>query len=373
MTERDWSDRKVHPAPLFNSQKLKLGVFGMNCSGGLLMSQPPTSFRMNWEQNRAIVQKADGLGFEIALPLGRWRGFGGATDHNGTSFETYTWAAGLAEITKSIMLFATSHVSFVHPVVAAKQAVTINHMSNGRFGLNLLMGWFSPEMAMFGGTALEHEDRYRYGEEWLTIVNRLWNEDEPFDFDGKYFALKGAQGKPKPQQRGRPVLVNAGNSPVAIDFAARNVDFCFAALDTPESIGKHLKVRDLARTTYGREVGLFAPMLVICRETEAEARAVHQAIIDNGDQEAARNFLSVLGLGSQSFSDRLRDPAIEKFFVGNGSHPVVGTPEQVVDQLQQFSEFGLSGALLYFVDYLPELEYFGERVMPLMKQAGLRH
>ena len=158
--------RRAH-VPLYNDQKLKLGVFGINCSYGLNISHAPTTYKVTWEHTSEIVKRADAMGFELALPVARWRGFGGTTDFNGESFETYTWAAGLAQATKSIMVAATSHVPTVHPIVAAKQAATIDHISNGRFALNLVMGWFTPEMEMFQGTQRAHDDRYRYGAEWL--------------------------------------------------------------------------------------------------------------------------------------------------------------------------------------------------------------
>ena len=68
-----------------------------------------------------LPRQADRLGFELLVPVGRWRGFGGSTDFNGTCMETYTWAAALAAQTEHIMLFSTSHAPTIHPIVAAKQ------------------------------------------------------------------------------------------------------------------------------------------------------------------------------------------------------------------------------------------------------------
>lgn len=371
MTQPQIKDPTTPTNPLFNDQKLKLGVFGMNCSNGLLISKAPTTFEMTWEQTLDIVTKADRMGFEIALPLGRWRGFGGETNFNGISFETYTWAAGLAQATTNIAVFATSHVSTVHPVVAAKQAATIDHISGGRFGINLVMGWFRPEMEMFGGTMLDHEARYAYGNEWLDIVQRVWSEKEPFDHDGQYFKLKGVQGEPKPVQK-RPVLINAGTSGTGLDFSAKNVDFAFASIDKVENIKKHRSVVDLARTKYDRKVGLFASALVIARDTEAEARAVYQSILDQGDWVAARNMMAVLGIESQSFNERL-EKSQEKFVAGYGTNALIGTPEQITAQLQTYSDEGLGGVVLYFLDYARELDYFDSKVMPLLREAGLRH
>lgn len=362
--------RRQH-VPVFNDNRLKLGLFGMNCSNGLLVSTIPTDYRMTWEHTRQIVQRADRMGFEFALPLGRWRGFGGVTDFNGVSFETYTWAAGLAEATERIMLFATSHVTTVHPVAAAKQAVTIDHISGGRFGINLVMGWFRPEMEMFGGQMLGHDDRYAYGAEWLSIAKRIWTEEKPFDVEGRFFKLTGVQGHPKPVQRPHPVLVNAGNSPAALEFSARDVDVCFASLSNAASIAKHAAIKTKARDEHGRDVALFASALVICRDSQAEAERDYERILEHGDFEAARNMMAVLGIESQSFNDRL-STVQRRFVAGYGTNPLIGTAEQIVDQLLVYANGGIDGLALYFIDYDAELALFDAQVMPLLRQAGLR-
>jgi alkanesulfonate monooxygenase SsuD/methylene tetrahydromethanopterin reductase-like flavin-dependent oxidoreductase (luciferase family) len=347
-------------------------VFSINCSYGVNISHAPTTFRVTWEHTLEIVRRADAMGFELALPVARWRGFGGTTDFNGESFETYTWAAGLAQATKNIMVAATSHVPTVHPIVAAKQATTIDHISNGRFALNLVMGWFTPEMAMFDGTQRAHDDRYRYGAEWLTIVKRLWTEEEPFDFDSADFHVRQAQAHPKPIQKPYPVLINAGHSPAATEFSAREVDFSFVGNDSLDSLRAVAKrMREKARTDYQRDIGICTSALVVCRETEAEARAAYRSIIDHGDRVAADNLMKVLGIESQSFNERI-EKYRERIVAGWGTNPLLGTPEQVTEQLAQMSAAGVDGVVFGFLDYNEELKYFDSAVMPLLRQAGLR-
>jgi FMNH2-dependent dimethyl sulfone monooxygenase len=159
----------LHRHPVFNDQKLKLGVFSSNCSGGVIMSDAPTGFRVTWDQQLEIARTADRLGMEAMVPVGRWTGFRGNTNFNGVCFETYTWAAGLAQATEDIGIFTTTHVPTVHPIVGAKMATTIDHISNGRFGMNLVMGWFTPEMELFGREQLPHDERYAYGQEWVEL------------------------------------------------------------------------------------------------------------------------------------------------------------------------------------------------------------
>ena len=182
---------------MFNDQKMKLGLFGTNCSYGLIMSHAPTTYEATWAHTKEIAQRADALGFEALVPIARWRGFGGTTNFNGNCFETYTWAAGLAEATENIGIFATSHLPTVHPIVAAKAAVTIDHISGGRFGLNLVMGWFSPEMDMFHGEQRQHDERYAFGQEWIDLVKRLWSEEGSFDADG--LVLRGREAGVLPE------------------------------------------------------------------------------------------------------------------------------------------------------------------------------
>ena len=75
--------------------KLSLGLFGANCSGGLAMTTAPERWQASWENNRDLARMADKAGIDFMLPLGRWKGYGGITDHNGSNFETLTWASGI--------------------------------------------------------------------------------------------------------------------------------------------------------------------------------------------------------------------------------------------------------------------------------------
>jgi alkanesulfonate monooxygenase SsuD/methylene tetrahydromethanopterin reductase-like flavin-dependent oxidoreductase (luciferase family) len=357
--------------PLYNDQKLKLGLFGTNCSNGLTVSHAETTYRATWEHSLAIARRADAMGVERLVPIARGRGLGGTTDFNGICFETYTWAAGLAAATERIMVFSTSHVPTVHPIVAAKQCVTVDHISGGRFGLNLVMGWFTPEMEMFGAPQREHDERYGYGSEWLGIVKRLWTEEEPFDFDGKCFHIRQGQAHPKPLQKPYPVLVSAGNSPAGLDFSAREVDFNFMTVDNFEYSKELIAGLHRRAQSYGREIGVMTYAMMICRDTEREAQEVRREIIEQGDWGAANNIMKVLGIESGSFPNI--ESFRERFILGWGGYPIVGTPEQAVDQLKKISALGIQGVILGFLDYHEELAYFERAVMPLLKQAGLRH
>jgi alkanesulfonate monooxygenase SsuD/methylene tetrahydromethanopterin reductase-like flavin-dependent oxidoreductase (luciferase family) len=226
-------------------------------------------------------------------------------------------------------------------------------------------------MEMFGVRQMTHDMRYRYAGEWIQVIKRLWSEQH-FDHQGEFFKIKDGYMLPKPVQQPYPVIINAGFSPAGRDFSAREVDFNFISIDTLEN-GKAVTtdVKRLAHS-YGREIGVMSYGLVVCRETEKEAQQAYRYIVEKGDWEATRNILRLLGVESGSFSEQHLTEFAEHFIAGWGGYPLVGTPEQVTAELVKLSQTGLEGMILCWLDYNEEIKFFGERVMPLMRQAGLR-
>ena len=109
---------------LLSGNQLKPAVFGANVSGGCSMTSAEGTIKVEWDESKRIAQAAERAGIEAMIPVARWRGFGGDTNFNHRCFETYTWAAGLVAVTEKLMVFATSHVPTIHPVLAAKAAAT---------------------------------------------------------------------------------------------------------------------------------------------------------------------------------------------------------------------------------------------------------
>src|SRR5579864_9768286 len=123
------------------------------------------------------------------VPVARWRGYGGQHNVDGSSFESITWACGLLAATQNISVYCTVHVPLLHPIVAAKQMATVDHIGRGRLGVNVVCGWNDDEFQMFGVSKHEHDDRYEQGEEWWQIVTRVWAAEPAFDFDGQFYHL----------------------------------------------------------------------------------------------------------------------------------------------------------------------------------------
>ena len=268
------SDPRAATNPLFGPNRLKLGLFGVNVSNGCAITKAEERFRATWAETLAICTKADGYGYEAMVPVARWKGFGGETNFNGTNFDTYTWAAGIAQATKRCCVLTTSHVPTVHPIMAAKQATTVDHISGGRFALNIVCGWFAPELEMFGRSIMEHDTRYEYAAEWIEVMKLLWTREEEFDFEGKFIRVPKGFSMPKPIQKPFPPLMNAGSSGKGRDFAAKYADMAFIHLD-PNDIEKtkaHIETyRRLAREEHGRAIQIWGMPMSCSAPTQEEA------------------------------------------------------------------------------------------------------
>src|SRR5262245_21601314 len=177
--------------PAFSSRRLKLGTFQINLDSGCVMSDLDGRLDITWANTLGLARLAEEMDFEALVPVARLHGFGGATNPQGRGFEAYTWAAGIAASTAKAGVFATSHISLNHPIVAAKQSTVIDHISGGRYALNIVTGWNQPEIDMFGSPMMGHAERYacaayhrlareEYGREvrvW-TVANIVQGETE---------------------------------------------------------------------------------------------------------------------------------------------------------------------------------------------------
>ena len=175
---------------MYNANALKIGLFGPNCSSGRAVTLVPERWSGSWPDNLRLARMADDAGIDFLLPIARWKGYGGVTDYQGETWETVNWASGLLASTKKITVFGTVHAPLFNPIIAAKEFVTADHIGEGRFGLNLVVGWNEDEFQMFGVTQREHDARYDYAQEWVEVVKLAWSDRDDFDFTGRYFTLK---------------------------------------------------------------------------------------------------------------------------------------------------------------------------------------
>jgi dimethylsulfone monooxygenase len=372
MPSRNVFNAAVQPGnPMRNANRLKLGLFAPNCSSGLAVTKAPERWDASWPHNVQLAQLCDAAGIEFLLPIARWRGYGGETDFEGETWETITWAAGLLAATRHLTVFGTVHVALVHPIFAAKQFVTVDHIGAGRFGLNIVCGWNQDDFDMFGVAQREHDSRYDYGEEWWTIVRRIWTSDAPFDFAGRYISLKAVIGKPKP--RALPVVMNAGASGAGRAFGARNCDFLFTKLvDMEQGRTEVTAVKDVA-AGFGRAVDVFASSHVVLRPTRKQADEYYRWYSDEqADWEAVDRLIMLQGLYTQSLPPDGYKKFRQRFAAGHGTYPLVGDADHIAAELHRMSQIGFAGTAMGFVNYLDEFPAFAAEVLPRLERLGLR-
>ncbi|WP_031464252.1 LLM class flavin-dependent oxidoreductase [Sciscionella sediminilitoris] len=352
----------------------KLGLFSPNCTGGLAVTRIPERWSASWPDNLRLARLADRAGIDFILPIARWIGYGGETNFHEGVLEPIPWASGLLASTRRIVVFATVHTAFNHPVVSAKQLATVDQVGEGRAGLNIVAGWNQPEYEAMGvALPSEHDDRYAMAQEWWDHVRALWTREGRFDLDGRFFSLRGVESMPKPVRSSLPIL-NAGSSKQGRAFAARNADFVFTIIADPAE-GERVvaELTESARSEYGREVGVMSPAHVVCRSSHSEARDyLHYYAEEYADWEAVDNLMRLQGMHAQSFTKDMLATFRSRFAAGHGTCPLIGTPDEVAAEIERYARAGLAGMTLSFVDYVTELEFFAAEVIPRLEAKGIR-
>lgn len=358
-------------------QPLMLGLFLPIQNGGWTPSSAPRGTDWSFDYNARLVVRAEEAGFDLAFGLAQWLGadgHGGRTKYRKYSLDPLLVTAGCAALTRNILLISTVHALYGwHPLHLAKMGATLDHMTGGRWGLNLVTGFRPNEIDMFGLAPIPHDERYVMAAEFTAMMERLWREDANVTWKGKYWSLKDAYVSPKPVH-GRPIMVSASSSDAGLAYAAKYSDLVFitspggADIDAAlETLPAHTKrIRELAAAE-GRTVRTIINPHVICRDTEREVEDIRRAIVEGEDAEAIDTFMGSQRGDQASWRGHLRRHRI----IGGNVH-VLGTPEQVVEQFQRLKAAGCDGLQINFFDFAPDLEYFAANVLPLLAQAGLR-
>jgi dimethylsulfone monooxygenase len=220
----------------------------------------------------------------------------------------------------------------------------------------------------------EHAARYEYAQEWYDTIRLAWSDAEDFDFEGNYIRLRQARAKPKPFGGGRPIVMNAGASPTGQAFAIRNCDALFSM--TPkgklDEFAAHVaNVKALARQG-GREIDVYTVGVITCRPTRREAEAYYRHwVIDNADWAAVDRIMAMRGVTRENYPDDFEERRHHQAN-GMGGVPIVGDPDTVARELAQLASAGARGIALSFVNYLDELPYFRDEVLPRLARMGLR-
>ncbi|KRB80648.1 alkanesulfonate monooxygenase [Sphingomonas sp. Root710] len=363
--------------PVFNDNKLKLGTFCTN-GRGATHSLAPEANQLTWPLALEVAREVDRAGYEAVVPYARWKGYIKAKPNHvsGEVLDPFTWAAAIAQATRQVGVFVTSHAPTIHPIVVAKQTATIDIISNGRLALNVVGGWNRPELEMFGAPLREHDQRYDYLAEWLDILKRLWRSTEEFDHHGDFFDVVQAISNPKPVQRPHPPIMNAGHSDRGRRFACEHADLCFIGIhsEAPESIRAEIeKYKNMAREQFGRDVQVWAHSYVVQRDTQREADDfVDYYAVRHQDRESIDGLIALSVPEVKDMPREKWEAVRTRYAAGFGGFPLVGTAGRIAERLTMLSDAGLDGVLLTWIDFVDGAQRFNRDVLPLLEQAGLR-
>jgi pyrimidine oxygenase len=337
------------------------GVFLPVANGGWIVSKTTPVLDGGWAQNRDAAIAAEAAGFDFAMAMGKWRGFGGATGHWGTSLEAVTMMAGIAAVTSRIQVWATLHAILFNPVVAAKMIATLDHISNGRAGLNIVAGAFSGEFAQMGAwdEALSHDARYDLAEEWTQIVTRLWSEPR-VDFHGRYFDIADCVCEPKPLKP--PRLLCAGMSPRGFDFSVRRADGCFIGGRNEAETGEASRRAKELALSLGKTIRTYAMVTVIWDATDAGAQAKAAKYREGLDEGAVAGMLESYGVAGNAMTARAQGAFM--------TQTAIGSPATCAARIETFlRDCALDGLMFIFDDYPSGLAMAGQEILPRLRGA----
>ncbi|RWC62865.1 LLM class flavin-dependent oxidoreductase [Mesorhizobium sp.] len=321
-------------------------------------------------------------------------------------FEPISLLSALAVQTSRIGLVSTASTSYNEPYGLARTFLSLDHLSSGRAGWNLVTSASSIEAANFGSTGLKpHADRYERAREFAEVVAKLWGEKlGASGHDGQSFSVRDSLDLPRSPQ-GAPVMVQAGASDVGRDLAARTADVVFTAAQTFEEAKAFYDDLKGRMAAYGREpddIKIMPGVAPVVAETEAEAHEKHEElqelIPDDVGVALLSSYLSISDLWrypidgplpelppsegmksrqalviEQSRRDNLSIRQLARHFAGARGHwRIVGTAAQVADELQARFEGGAADGFNVMPSYFPgELDAFATLVVPELQRRGL--
>jgi len=361
-------------------QPMLLGLFLPIQTGGFSQSTFARSTDWSYDFNLQLTLEAERNGFDFVFGKQQWLpkgGFGGDTHYHENFLDPFMSAVALGAATRRIITIATVHVLYgsYHPLTLARYAATVDHITKGRFGLNIVTGYDANEPRMFGMTRPEHGARYRQASEFVSVMKALWEGSDNLTFEGEYYRLEGAYVSPNPRH-GRPILVSASASPDGFQYAAEHSDIVFTSSPAGadfsraiEALPEHTASIRAAYSRTGRTGKSIIFPMIVCKPTREEAFAYRDAILQNADTEAIRGYAARhAGGDAQGWQKHVTADRIL-----GGHVQIVGSPEDVADAIEKLHHAGIDGVQIGFYDYVPDFAFFIKHVLPLLEQRGLRH
>ncbi|MGY1487979.1 dimethylsulfone monooxygenase SfnG [Methylobacillus pratensis] len=352
-----------------SKENIKFAYWVPNVSGGLVVSKVEQRTGWDLDYNIKLAQLAEQNGFDYALSQIRFTaGYGAEFQHEPVSFSHALLAA-----TTRLKVIAAILPGPWNPAVAAKQLATIDQLTKGRVAVNIVSGWFKGEFQAIGEPWLEHDERYRRSEEFIRALKGIWTTDS-FSFNGDFYRFHDYTLKPKPyNQNPHPEIFQGGSSRAARDMASRVSDWYFTNGNTVEGIKAQIDDIKAKAAANDHKVKIGVNAFIIARDTEEEAKAVLQEIIDKADPEAVNAFgdaVKQAGKASPEGEGNWAKSTFEDLVQYNDGFKtnLIGTPQQIAERIVALKAIGVDLVLSAFLHFQEEVVYFGEKVLPLVRE-----
>lgn len=363
-------------------KQIEYGVFMPVGEGGWIRSTTAPRVPATYAYNRQVALLAEELGLDFLLAMAKWRGFGGASRHWDTTLESMTMMAALAEVTTRLRLIPTVHTLAFNVALVAKMMATLDQIAEGRAGLNIVSGWYREELGQMGlwPADLSHTERYAVAREWVQALKRLWQE-ERVTCHGRAIHLEDCMSNPKPVQTPHPPIVCAGNSDTGLRFTAEEAQAAFINAPThAEAAATSQRAKAIA-AQHGKTIKTYAMVMIIPGETDAAGLARMEQYNLGVDMVALQ--AGVAGHQAEVQQAQLHGAPVSPTLLRRieradvpdpyiPGYPYVGSAATIAQQLQEVIVVGdFDGFVLTFPDFIADLRFFGERVLPLLASSGL--
>lgn len=341
----------------------EFGVFLPIANGGWIVSENTPTLDASYKQNKSAAMIADSYKMDFIMSMAKWRGYGGKTEHWGTSLESLTMMAGIADATTHAKIIATVHTLMMNPGAVAKMMATLDQISEGRAGLNIVSGSFREELNQMGAWRddIDHDERYVYAQEWSDVVHKLWQDDH-VDYNGKYFRFDDCVSQPKPALK--PFTVCAGQSERGLRFSVKNTDACFVGGKDDEETLKITRMARKIAQEINTSVKCYCMTTLIIEDTEEEAQAKADYYREGKDAGAIEGMMRSYGI-DPALKDNAMVIRAQGAFM---SRELIGTVESVKAQLiEMIDNTEMDGVMVIFDDYEKGLHQFGQHILPAVR------
>lgn len=328
--------------------------------GGWLRNVEDERMEPTWEYASRLALRAEEIGFDLTLVAELY--LNDIKGIDAPALDAWSTAAALAAITRKQEIMVAVRPTFHNPAQLAKQAANIDHISQGRLSLNVVSSWWADEAKKYGIHFEQHDDRYARTDEWLQVLNGVWQQDH-FSHTGRLYRVEDNILQPKPvSNRPRPLIYAGGESEAARNLIARTCDGYVMHGDPPEKIGARIEDMRARRAAAGLPPLLFGVAAYsIVRDTEAEALAEKERITDVKQSAAGyANYQQWLSGTQLEQHVSLEDYSVSNRGLRSG---LVGTPDQVKARIAEFEAVGVDFLLLQCSPQFEEMERFANAII----------